>query len=81
MKIQNSFSIISAEKYISKYSKQTLEFHIYNETNLNHIRFIFSEKIGTRVRFEVFSFGPVINFWFPTPLGIGLNVVVKGGGG
>ena len=48
-KNQKSLSIISAQKYISKmvkYSKRTFEYHISNEKDPIHVRFIFSEKIG-----------------------------------
>ena len=44
MKNQNSFSIMSAQKYLSKmveHSKSTIEYHISNETDANHVRFIF----------------------------------------
>ena len=49
MKNQNSFSIISAQKHLSKkvkYSKRTFEYHISNETDPAHVRFIISEKLG-----------------------------------
>ena len=49
MKNQNSFSIISARKYLPemvRYSKQTFECQISNETDPNHVRLKFLEKLG-----------------------------------